>query len=232
MIRTGQIDTTGADGSCLAVDGGRAAPSGSLTGAVRLPIGTAADRPATARQGSIRFETDTGRLTVFDGTNWQQESYSREVHFHVTSTTNASENITGDHPWRLVVVDSPWAQIDTSDNRGVLVSRPGPYLIIYRDGVYGNRTNAGYGLTSVIFRITVNGTAVCEGHCGNVMHDAGTQSGGGAGHTNGIIGVITQLSANDRVTANSQADVGNRTSAVYTSSYYDPFIVLLPLTDD
>lgn len=41
----------------------------TLTGAVKMPVGTTAQRP-TAAQGHIRFNTSTAQFEGYDGTNW------------------------------------------------------------------------------------------------------------------------------------------------------------------
>lgn len=40
------------------------------TGAVRLPVGTTAQRPGSANNGDLRFNTDTSLVEYYDGSNW------------------------------------------------------------------------------------------------------------------------------------------------------------------
>ena len=43
----------------------------SSTGAITVPVGTSAQRPATPVQGMIRFNTTTNKFEGYDGTTWQ-----------------------------------------------------------------------------------------------------------------------------------------------------------------
>ena len=43
----------------------------SVTGAVVVPVGTTAQRPASATNGAIRFNTSTNALETYAGSSWQ-----------------------------------------------------------------------------------------------------------------------------------------------------------------
>jgi hypothetical protein len=69
-LDVGALDVTGAVdvGGALTVDADSAFDS---TGAVKIPVGTTAQRP-TAADGKIRFNSDTDRFEGYDGTEWGQ----------------------------------------------------------------------------------------------------------------------------------------------------------------
>jgi hypothetical protein len=69
-LDVGALDVTGAVdvGGTLTVDSDSAFDS---TGAVKIPVGTTAQRPAGA-DGKIRFNSDTDKFEGYDGTAWGQ----------------------------------------------------------------------------------------------------------------------------------------------------------------
>jgi hypothetical protein len=69
-LDVGALDVTGAVdvGGALTVDSDSAFDS---TGAVKIPVGTTAQRPAGA-DGKIRFNSDTDKFEGYDGTAWGQ----------------------------------------------------------------------------------------------------------------------------------------------------------------
>ena len=71
MVRTGQISSGGTEGDALILEAGRYVPAGAATLPLRLPSGTATERPGSPAEGMIRYSTDLDRVEVFDGTSWR-----------------------------------------------------------------------------------------------------------------------------------------------------------------
>ena len=65
------VDTTGeVDGSALIKSGTEYVASSNNTGAMIMPVGTTAQRPASPVQGMVRFNTDTTKFEGYNGTDW------------------------------------------------------------------------------------------------------------------------------------------------------------------
>ena len=65
------VDTTGeVDGSALIKSGTDYVASSNNTGAMIMPVGTTAQRPASPVQGMVRFNSDTNKFEGYDGTDW------------------------------------------------------------------------------------------------------------------------------------------------------------------
>jgi len=57
----------------------------SGTGAVKFPVGTTAQQPASAVLGMVRFNTTKNLLEVFDGTVWKSVGPSEGKQYYLAS---------------------------------------------------------------------------------------------------------------------------------------------------
>jgi hypothetical protein len=57
----------------------------SGTSAVKIPVGTTAQQPASAVQGMMRYNTTKNLVEVYDGTNWKSVGPSDGKQYYLAS---------------------------------------------------------------------------------------------------------------------------------------------------
>ena len=94
------------------------------TGSIKIPVGTTAQRPASPVPGMMRFNTETGRLEVYNGSGWG------------VAATGGAESISGGY------------HLHTFTGSGTFTVTSGgnvEYLIVAGGGSGGNRHSGGGG---------------------------------------------------------------------------------------
>jgi hypothetical protein len=202
----GYTGSIGYTGSAAAGGGTPASVSdqqNTSTGALGLPVGTTAQRPATAYDGYFRVNTSTNYLEMYFSSNWVSLMY-----IGVLTATSTGSVITYDGNYKIHTFNSTGVFQVTSAPVGATVD----YLVVAGGGGGGGAgyawTNGGGGGGGGV----LSGTIIVTATNYNI-----TVGGGGSGGTGfGVAGTTGSPSTFSSITANGGGGGGTYALAAVT----------------
>jgi len=187
---------------------GTASPAATLdisgSGAVKLPVGTTAERPANPAVGMARFNTTTGSLEVYNGSSWLTggvkfsatggtvaDAGGYRIH---TFTTSGTFSISGDATVAVLVVAGGGGGGAGNGGgggggagglvyNGAKALTAGSYAVSVGGGGTGASSSAGTNGSDSVF-----GDITASGGGGGGYSSAGLNGGSGGGGNNGLAG--------------------------------------------
>ena len=166
-------------------------------GAVTVPVGAQAVRPATPAAGMFRFNTDTTLLEYYDGTTWNPLSTSSSTVSSVAATSNSSGlSITGSPITSagtfVFTLDAGLQALSVKTSTGIMVQTGSDtYTSVSIDGTAGNiSVTNGDGTAG---NPTINLASVSQANTGNFVKVTLDGFGRVTGNTAVTTGDITTL---------------------------------------